>query len=179
MSENLPPLSYSQASQNFMTKYQVNENLLQSNKFVFVCTQAPFLNLFSQTAFIPGMSQSIAIQDTPHNTIPHFGDKLDYDTLDVDFLVDEDIRVFEEIKNWMEGLTGPESPIQVRDQQRKGFYSDIHLLSSTNSETDNLTCVFKSAFPVSLGPVNLAHTSEDTYITSTVQFAYESYEIRR
>ena len=51
-----------------------------------------------------GMQFSETVQDTGVGLDAYFGDKVTFDTLDVTFLVDEDLENFKEIYDWMDAI---------------------------------------------------------------------------
>ena len=73
-------------------------------QFRFILNQIPKVQFFVQTANIPGISLGEAVIPTPYKDIPYVGDKVTYESLNVQFLVDEHLENYIEIHNWMVGL---------------------------------------------------------------------------
>ena len=61
-----------------------------------------------------------ASQPTPLKDVPIPGDKLDYDNLNITFLVDENLENYREIHGWLTGLGFPKDYVQFRDVARSG-----------------------------------------------------------
>ena len=60
-------------------------------QFRFKCTKLPEVEFTCQTANIPGISLGGATQPTPLVDVPIPGDKINYDSLDITFIVDENL----------------------------------------------------------------------------------------
>ena len=70
-----------------------NRNFLQPTGFKFTLGKYPKVDFFSNTAQIPSINLGVAFQPTYLKDIPIPGDKLTYDDLVIDFLVDEESRL--------------------------------------------------------------------------------------
>jgi hypothetical protein len=119
------------------------------------------------------------------------GDKLIFGDLTLRFLVDEDLKNYLEIQNWMRGLGYPESLQEIYtfqktgninaklDSQRQlGLFSDGTLQVLTNSSIPNFQVAFKDLFPYSLGTLSFDATATDVqYFTADVSFKYTIYNI--
>lgn len=167
-------------AQAFMSKYRVNTNYLETAKFVFVTHSMPHLNLFCQTIEMPGVSTTPAIQPNPLVDIPRSGDKLVFAPLTISFIVDEDLRVWEEVYNWLKGITFPEKFSEYRLQKQKGIYTDANLIFLKNSNTDNFSVRFHNCTPMSLSGIRMT-TTEDakTILTADLQLAYILFKFDR
>ena len=66
-------------------------------QFKFSIIKLPKVEYFCTAANIPGITLGTANQDTPFKDIPIPGDKADYDTLNISFLVDENLEIYREI----------------------------------------------------------------------------------
>ena len=78
-----------------------NFNILSPVAFRFETRKIPNVTYFVQTANIPGMSTSEFLRETPFKAIPTVGDTLEVETLDITFVVDEDLANYQEIINWL------------------------------------------------------------------------------
>ena len=106
--------------------------------------------------------------------IPTPGDMMDFGDLNIRFLVDEDLKNYMEIQNWMRGLGFPESVQEFRDLETSGklpkkdyvqeghdIYSDgtLQILSSNFNAKFNV--MFKDLWPYSLSTLNFDATDTD------------------
>ena len=68
-----------------------NTDLLQSAKFIFSIPRLTTTQFFCQKVNVPGISSQNTVQATPFIDLPIPGDKMLYDQLDIEFLVDEEL----------------------------------------------------------------------------------------
>ena len=69
-----------------------NRNFLSPTGFKFVLNRAPKVAFFSNQANIPGITLGEATQPTYLKDIPVPGDKIVFDDLTLNFLVDEELK---------------------------------------------------------------------------------------
>jgi len=173
-------------------------------QFRFKCTKLPLVEFFVQSASIPGISLGTAQQNTPLIDVPLPGDKVTFNSLDISFLVDENLNNFKEIHDWILGLGFPDNHTQFQNLQSAGsdrfpgstrstaatgtntpqplneggIYSDA-ILTVLNSKNIAKTEIrFKNVYPTNLGGLNYdVRLTDVDYINATVSFNYTSYEI--
>jgi len=173
-------------------------------QFRFKCTKLPLVEFFVQSANIPGISLGSAQQTTSLIDVPLPGDKVTFSSLDMSFLVDENLNNFKEIHDWILGLGFPDNHTQFQDLQsggsdrfpgssrstaatgtntpqplsEGGIYSDA-ILTVLNSKNIAKTEIrFKNVYPTSLGGLNYdVRLTDVDYVNATVSFNYTSYEI--
>lgn len=178
-----------------------NRDILQSTKFKLNFMRLPGLTFFCQTVNLPGISLTEVQRTTPFVDLWVPGEKAIYDTLNVTMLIDEDLRDWEAIHDWlramtfpkefeeyarMGGLTGTES--RFRDTTlRRGTgikvppqYTDASITVYTNKNNPNIRILFKDLFPTTLGGIMFsALDSAENVITCDVTFRYSYYNIER
>tara|TARA_R110000868_G_scaffold210018_1_gene459958 strand:- start:675 stop:1187 length:513 start_codon:yes stop_codon:yes gene_type:complete len=157
-------------------------NFLQPNGFKIVVLRKRFKNLefFAQTVTHPDLS--VGPVRVPFRGTDAYmpGDKLEYGTLSVEAIMDENMNIYKEMHSWLEStVTGPykTSDRAKLDNQDVTTY-DIRLmvLSSKNNTTN--TIQYKSAFPINIGSVNFQSTSGDIqYISFPITFQYTGFTI--
>ena len=177
----------------------------EPTKFRFGVIKLPKVEFFCTAANIPGISLGNASQPTPLKDIPIPGDKLDYDNLTIQFLVDENLENYREIHGWLTGLGFPKDHEQFRNLQNAGsdryptttntglskelgkvskavqddggLYSDATLSVLTSKNTKNLEVRFRDLYPISLSGLDYNQQETDIqYLSATVSFAYKIYE---
>ncbi len=84
-----------------------NRNYLSPGGFKFLLDRAPKVSFLCKTASIPEISIGVVERPTPFVRIPQEGN-IQYGTLSLDFLVDEDLNNYLEIHNWIRGMGVPE-----------------------------------------------------------------------
>ena len=167
-----------------------NRNFLSPTGFKFTLVRAPKVAFFSNSANIPGLTLGEAIQPTYLKDIPTPGDKIVFDDFSLRFLVDEDVKNYMEIQNWIRGLGDPESLQEVFDlqEERKNIntkqsnlmdiYSDGTLTVLGSSQNAIFKINFKDLWPYSLSTLQFDATDTDiNFLTADVSFKYTIYDI--
>ena len=170
-------------------KQIANRNFLAPVGFKFTLAKEPKVDFFSNSCRIPEISLGTAIQPTYLKDIDRPGDKLQFGDLSVRFLVDEDLKNYMELQNWMRGLGYPESLDQIRNFGATGnramdqrgeerLYSDGTMTIMNSSFVSNFLIKFQGLFPYSLTTLSFDATDTDIeYFTAEASFKYTYYEI--
>ena len=173
-------------------------------QFRFKCSKLPEVEFTCQTANVPGISLGETTMPTPLKDIPIPGDNVSYSSLDISFLVDENLNNYKELHDWIIGIGFPKSHdqfknLQVAGQDRfptstagaavpgvavpkplaeGGIYSDA-TLTVLNSKNIAVTEIrFNNIFPTSLGSLSYdVQASDVNYLQASVDFSYMYYEI--
>jgi len=168
-----------------------NRNFLSPTGFKFKLDRAPKVAFFCNQANIPDLNLGIAVQTSYLKDIDVPGDKINFEDLNVKFLVNENLENYLEIQNWIRGLGYPEKLSQFADLENSGtlsnpnyvnraqnIYSDGTLQILTSSSIPNFQISFKDLFPYSLGTLTFDATQTDIqYFTADVGFKYTIYNI--
>jgi hypothetical protein len=110
-------------------------------------------------------------------TVP--GEKATFDPLNLGIILDEDMRGWEEIFNWMmeaikaPGKGGPKTqPIKL--------LTDATLLLNNNKFRSNIAVRFHNLYPTNLGVVSFDYSlAPDTALTFDVTFNYSHFTFER
>lgn len=164
------------------TRQLTNRNFLSPLGFKFVLAKAPAIEYFIQTVNIPSIGLGTAEVPTPFVKLPLAGDHLDFGELSLSYKIDEDMKNYLEIYNWIKGLGFPDNFDQYRNisnlPSRDGIYSDATLIILTSSKNANIFIKFKNIFPTSLDAVQFDTTQTDVeYVSTSVTFKYQSFDI--
>ena len=173
-------------------------------QFRFKCTKLPEVEFTCQTANIPGISLGGATQSTPLLDVPVPGDKLTFGSLDITFLVDENLNNYKEIHDWLLGLGFPQNYTQFQDLQTEGqdrfpgttrstanigrqpraplpeggIYSDATLTVLNSKNIAKTEIRFKNVYPISLGSLSYnVQASDVDYLQVAASFNYLNYDI--
>ena len=173
-------------------------------QFRFKCTKLPEVEFTCQTANIPGISLGSGTQPTSLVDVPIPGDKISYQSLDISFLVDENLNNYKEIHDWLLGLGFPQNYTQFQDLQTEGqdrfpgttrstanigrqpraplpeggIYSDATLTVLNSKNIAKTEIRFQNVYPTSLGGLSYDIKLADVdYLQAPVSFAYMYYEI--
>lgn len=152
-------------------------NYLVNNRFKFHIQRCPFLTQFCQRINLPTLSFGVSDQANPTGiAIPRPGTRYAFDDITVGFLVDENMKNWLELYDWMKSLGIYEScnePIP-EDDKVSNAYLDI-----TNSAYVPIIRVnFYNMFPVMLTGLDFDSTLVDTDPSlSAVTFRFTHYLI--
>ena len=190
---------------NSYTRQPTKLDYASPTQFKFTIIKLPKVEYFCTTANVPGVTMGTSAQSTPFKDIPIPGDKLDYDTLNIQFLVDENLENYREIHGWMTGLGFPKDHSQFRSLQAAGsdryptttredlskeigdvvkqtsddggLYSDATLFILTSKNNSNIEVRFRDIYPISLSGLDYNQQATDVnYLTASVTFQYKLYE---
>ena len=154
-----------------------NMNNATVNNFKFVMAKIPEIEYFCQSVNIPSMTMGEAIQPNPLIDRPMPGDKMTFGELSIEFIVDEELRSYEALHNWMKSINTPETTNQYAGES--SVYSDAALIITTNSSNPLLEITFRDMFPTSLGDLNFTTGGNADPLIGDVSFRFRTYEIRR
>ena len=161
-----------------------NKSFLSPLGFDFSIKKLPTTNFFVTRATIPGFTLGIAAAPTPFVKLPIPGDKIEFNDLQVTFKIDEDMKNYLEVFNWIMGLGFPDRYEQYAALKRKGkgtgdgIYSDASLTILTSAMNPNMEFTFRNVFPYSLTDVDFTTSIADVeYLEATVGFRYELFTV--
>jgi hypothetical protein len=169
-------------NKSFATINPENTNFLQTTKYSFVIPNLPFARYFCQAVSLPGVSSSDITVPTPFSNTYRHPTKITYEEFTITFLIDEDLKTWEETYKWIVSLTRPESYKQYIKNADKdaSAYQDGILTINTNANIPNIRIKFKNVFPISIGGIEFGTSgSADETPTAVVTFRYDLFEIIR
>jgi len=173
-------------------------------QFRFKMTKLPNVEFFIQSANIPSITLGETDIPTPLKDIPIPGDKVTYSSLDVSFLVDENLNNYKEIHDWITGIGFPQDHKQFADVletgsdrfsrstastaavgsgkpaplSEGGIYSDATLIVLNNKNIAKTEIRFQNVYPTSLGSLSYDIKASDVdYLQVNASFNYMYYDI--
>lgn len=156
-----------------------NFNYFSPVSFRFNILKLPNVNFFCQSANLPGLTLGEAIQVNPLRDIPTPGDKVQFEELQLRFIVDEELENWLEMYNWLKGLGFPDTFDQSLTKSDLRF-SDATLMILTSNKNGQHRVSFKDAFPLTLSGVQMDSSVGDIdYVTADATFAYTTYTVER
>lgn len=168
-----------------LTNQPTNQSFLSPLGFKLQIKKTPTLNYFVQKVTIPSVSLGTADVDTPFTKIPFPGTRLTFGNLQVTFKVDEDMKNYLEIFDWMKSMGFPDNFEQYAGiasksiQSGDGIFSDITLLTLSSAMNPNMELTFFDCFPVDLSSMDMDSTLPDVdYLTATVTFANRRFDLK-
>ncbi len=154
-----------------------NKNFLSVLGFSFFMKRAPGVMYFGQKYELPGLLMGVANYPSTITDIPLPGDRLRRSDFTMTFKVDEDLRNYLEIFDWMEGLGSPINTNQYANlnshsiMSGEGIMCDATLMINTSAHNPNIQITLEDIWPVSLTGFQMVSTSGDVQqIEATVSF---------
>lgn len=186
---------------NPLTRQPTNLDFASPSQFRFTLLKVPNVEYFVTGVNLPGVSFSgDATINTRFTSVHFMGDSMEFEDLEVTFLVNEALENYREIHDWMVGIGFPKdnqqyidaigseqnmNPIASKVDNAKAtgkpsvLMSDATLTILTNKNNPNLRVNFKNCFPTSLSGLSYTTQGTDTeQLTATVTFKYDIYEFQ-
>jgi len=169
-----------------LTRVPENTNLLQPTKFLLTFDRIPDVQYFCQEVNIPGGTMPQAEMQSPFHNYTVAGLNIQYNPLNIRFLVNENMSDWKSMYEWFLAISSPVSfeernkyqAMQNRNIKRPfPSYSDAVLTVLSNLNNPQLRIQFYNAFPTSLSDINFdTKLSADHIITGDASFSYEYFE---
>ena len=166
-------------------------------QFKFGIHQLPKVEFFTVAANVPSITLGDALFPTPYKDIPMMGDKITYDNLTINFVVDEYLENYISLHEWMTAIGFPKSRQQFSDfranqssmpESTKGnsidigdvqpttgvnaLFSDATLILLSNKNNPVVNVFFRNIYPVSLGALDYNQQATDVeYLTVEATFS--------
>jgi len=160
-----------------------NINFLAPTGFRVIISREyyPHLQYFAQSISHPAME--VPATEVPYKrmgSIPFLGDKLEFGTVTFDLVMDEDMKAYEEVYDWMKRMVEDEHQTSGRMVSPSGpapSYCDIRAIILSSQNNKNRELHYKNALPISLGNIEFASTNDGQYITFPITFRFDYFEI--
>lgn len=155
---------------------RINRNPALSTSFKLEIPGYEELNYMIQTCEVPGMTMSGV--DSPYQkfatNVP--SNRIEFDPLNLTFLVDEDYRNYESLYEWMVNIIRTEP---VADAST-GMMKDLSLHITNSNKNAIKSIKFHRAYPTMISPLPLESSStEPNNIVCNVIFRFQFFEIIR
>ena len=183
------------AQANWQSDQPTNLNYLSPVNFDLLVEKLPKTRYSCVGATLPGISFTEAIHATQlaiQSYLP--GDRIEFDPLVVRFIVDEDMKNYQEIFNWimqlgpgyntddfknLVGSTISTTGFNTRGGDFTKMYSDATLIVNTSAGNANIEFTFEDCFPTSLGAVDFKSDESDIpYVVADLTLRYTLFKIR-
>ena len=171
----------------------INKSILNKNNFRLLIDKIPTTEYYIKKCNIPGVQFTEIAQGAGVGLDAYFpGDKVTFENLSVDFLVDEDLGNFAEMYNWIDSIVPLSDPklygsytdtavtktnVLASTNNDLNQYSDITLVINTNKNIANRYIRFHDCFPISLGSIELEAGADAEPAVVSVSFRFTYYEI--
>ena len=158
-----------------------NTSFLSPIGFKFQLNNFPEVNYFCQAATLPGISIGSISVPTPLKTIDLPGDEVAFEELSIRFIVDENMKNWLSIYDWIIGLGFPTKEGQEKYTKlatSSELTTDATLTVLTGNMNAQINFVFNECFPLSLSSVAFDSAGTDVeYVTADVTFRYDVYTV--
>ena len=163
--------------------------------------RVPKTTWFCTAANIPGITLGEAQYPTPMSDMIVTGDKLTFETLNITFIVDEELQNYRELWDWIVGMGSPVNHSQWETTLSKGdgavrtfgtsdadprtkttyeesnLYSDSTLIVYNSKNKAKVNVQFKNMFPTTLSALEYSQELTDVeYFKASATFRYLYYE---
>lgn len=169
-----------------------NINPLAPTGFMLSIQKLPDVAFFAQEVTLPDVALPPVDMLSPLSRISVTGETLIFGELTINFLVDEEMKNYTAVYEWLKGLGFPKENQQYTDfisnnQANQNLYdktenllsySDgtLSILGSNNTPVKSFT--FIDLHPVSLGSLQFtANATDVNYLIGTASFRYTLFEI--
>lgn len=176
-----------------ITDLPSNKNFLSPLGFTFTIKKTPGVNYFVQSVSLPSLNLGQADIQTPFVKLPVPGDHIDFSNLTITFRVDEEMRNYKELFDWIVALGFPENFQQysaiapnrgrfggsiTNPVAGTGIYSDASLMILNSVKAPIVEYTFKNLYPISLSDIQFdTRDSDVNYVDVTATFAYELFKL--
>ena len=159
----------------------INTSFLSPIGFKFQLNNFPEVNYFCQSATLPGISIGSISVPTPLKAIDIAGDEVAFEELSIKFIVDENMKNWLSIYDWIIGLGFPTKEGQEKYAKLAAtseLTTDATLTVLTSNMNPQLNFVFRECFPLSLSSIAFDSGGTDVdYVTADVSFRYDVYTV--
>ena len=159
----------------------INTSFLSPIGFKFQLNNFPEVNYFCQSATLPGVSISFIEVATPLKSIQMSGDEVSFEELSIKFIVDENMKNWLSIYNWITrlGFATVEDQVEYKKLRDAGeLTTDATLTVLTSNMNPQLNFRFHECFPLSLSSIAFDSGGTDIdYVTADVSFQYDNYTV--
>ena len=159
----------------WISEQPTNRNFLSPVGFLLDLEIFDGVDFFCQSASIPEIAMPFAEVQTPYRNVPIVSSGgVSYGDLNVRFIIDEDLKNYLVVHNWIKEYGLAEKRADSADA-----YSNARLQIMTSHNNVNHIVEFRNMFPVSLSSVPFDATVGDIeYLLADVTFKFETYTIR-
>ena len=168
------------AKQSALDRQPTTQNYIYPTYFRLDIKRLPLMSYFVTKANLPDFGYDSPVEQVNRfTTIKHTANRVIFGGLNVSFLVDEDLSNWREIQDWIKSTSVVDDYHDV-DKNTKDHYTDATLMLLNSAMQPNLEVTFKNIFPISITGFEFSsNITELTPFESTVQFAYDHYEIKK
>lgn len=152
-------------------------NYLSPLEFQVSVKRLPEVEFFTQKLEIPSLSAPGITMNNPFNYTHLTPSKADFSSLNLSFVVDENMKNYRSVFDWMMGVSFTHDFDKFKNTKNSsdGLTSDISVIILNSNKNANMIINFIDCFPIALSPINLDTTQNSVYypnVTATFTYTY-------
>lgn len=152
-------------------------NFLSPIEFRVSIKRLPHVEFFTQRTSVPAISVNPITYPTRFNPVFQTPDSVTFSNFDFSFIVDEGMKNYLEISDWIIRSAFPENHEQYRSIEEE-LFSDISITILNSKKNSNINITYENCFPISLSEIQLDTTQADVqYPEAIASFQYDRYKI--
>ena len=164
------------------TSIPTNKSFLSNNKYEFVIDRLPHVKFFLQSITLPDISLNTTSITNPYVLINLPNNTLNFSELNLTYIMDEEMRSWKEIYDWITNLGNPESLAKIGTLTKEAgrsnsITSDASLLVKSNANNPLIKFTFRDIFPSTLTGVTFSSVDSQEFLTGTIIFLYTHYTV--
>jgi hypothetical protein len=154
-----------------------NKNGILETHFQFELRKISHVSFFCQNVNLPGLRLNATEQLTPFNNIPRPGGAIQHDPFTINFMVDENMKNWLEIYNWMQQCSN-QADFDKYEEPDVHLNSEGVLFIHDSNNVPKFRVNFEGLFPTSLGGLNFqTGSSGSNFQYSSASFAYTLFTV--
>ncbi|NBT48358.1 MAG: hypothetical protein EBT07_11200 [Actinobacteria bacterium] len=170
------PFNLSEIEAGILSRYPQYMNPLLPTYYRFSIAKLPKVSYFCQSVSLPTVTMSEVIMPTPFQQISR-PSKLDFDELNLGFVIDENMGNYLEIFNWLRSMTNVEDYQEFKPSNTHVTTANLVILNSSKNPKLNVT--FHDIYPRILSSVDFSSTVIDPEpFIANCTFKYRSFDIQ-
>jgi hypothetical protein len=167
---------FSPFPQDFKNRYPERMNPLLPTYYQFSISRLPTVSYFCQSASLPTVTLTEVQMPTPF-VYAKYPSKIEFDDLTIGFVVDEEMKNWLEIFNWMRSASTTEDFNEIKDPSTHLSNATLFILNSTKHP--KMSVQFDGLYPKNLSSIDFSSTVLDPEpFVATCTFGYRSYSIK-
>lgn len=156
----------------------LNLNYTSSNRAVLTIPKLTDTTFTINNFKIPSIRLPAAIQHTPFAAVPWMGDKVEYDDLKLEIIINEDITNWIELHDWLRNLGAPEDKAEFRTKAVEFVDAFVVIYNSHNNPILKVT--FQNTVITDLEGIDFNESISEADVKKVeATFKYERYDITR
>lgn len=163
-----------------MAKLTDNQNFLQPTGFKVLIDRKNYPNMefFVQTAAHPSVSLPQTEVSYGRASVHMSGDKLTFDELNFDVILDEDMEAYNEMYSWLKRLVEENNAPPSVTGEKTSSFADISMVMLSSHQNKTKRIVYRDCVPTSLGSISMtSNTSDTAFLTVPMSFTFSYFDI--